>query len=335
MPPKFNGFRPILFLQKLFHVPITETAVPPSRQWEKGLIWAFMSPLFLGTIPILAKLAYAQGVNVLTVVAFRTLFAALILWLYTYIFHRKLIITSGPAVWSSILAGAINGFGSLFYYSSLTRIDAAMGQLINITYLIFVTILLRLAGHTISLLTLLRTLLAVTGIYLITVGGLHHPNWVGVGMMLFAAFTFAVQLVLSQRILLDIPAQTMALYAMTAMASVVTVAWLIFPSDLRKVPVMGWGAILGMGVMTGISRLTLFLGVKHLGSIQTALLNILEVVVSVVLAILFLNEHLTLFQWGGAVVLLVSVLLVRYEKGVPRLVDWWQTIWRWQMRWYK
>jgi drug/metabolite transporter (DMT)-like permease len=301
------------------------------RQWHEGLFWALLSPLFLGSIPILAKLAYATGADVLTVVAVRTVLAALMLWLALLIFNRKLVTSSKPAIYSSLLAGIINGIGSLFFYASLTRIDASLGQLINITYLVYVTVLLRLAGHSVSWLTAVRTGLAILSIYILTAGGIGHPDWLGVGMMVFAAFTFAIQLVLSQRILIDVPAPTVAAYIMSGMALVVVIAWFIFPTDLTIVTSAGWQAVVGMGIATGLSRLTLFLGVKRLGSIQAALLNVLEVIVSIVLALIFLDETLTLVQIGGAAVLLISILLVRYERDLPRFIDWWQIIWRWRL----
>lgn len=306
----------------------TDSVKKQTANWSKGVQWALLSPIFLGTIPILAKFAYAAGVNVLTVVAFRTIFASALLWLAVFIFQRKYIRTSSPALVSSLVVGTINGIGSIFFYASLTRIDASLGQLINITYLIFVTLFLRLSGQAISLVTLLRTALAILGIYILTIGGIGTPDWVGVSMMLVGAIMFAIHLVMGQRILYETPAQTMTLYSLTAMAIVVSIAWLLFPTDLQLVSFAGWRAILLMGLVTGISRLTLFLGVKHMGSMQTALFNILEVVVSISLAILFLGEVLTLTQLLGAVVLLASVLLVRFERGVPRFVDWWRFFWR-------
>ncbi|MFO7679158.1 MAG: DMT family transporter [Chloroflexota bacterium] len=301
------------------------------KRWRKGLFWALLSPLFLGTVPILAKMAYALGVTVLTVVAFRTVFAAVLLWAAVLLFARHTIRTSKPAVLSSMLAGGINGIGSLFYYASLSRIDASLGQLINISYLIFVTILLRIAGQSISWLTFFRTGLAVFAMYLLTVGGLGEPDWIGASMMLIAALTYAIQLVLSQRIMYDVPAPTMTLYAITAMAVVVTAAWLLFPSDLTAVSPIGWQVIFFMGLTTALSRLTLFLGVKSLGSMQTALLGLLEVIVSIVLAILLLNEQLTAVQWLGAFIILISVLLVRYERNMPNFIDWWRLFWRFRI----
>lgn len=301
-----------------------------SAQWRRGLTWALLSPVFLGTVPILAKIAYAIGVDVLTVVAFRTLVAAAMLWLAVLIFKRNFIHSSTPGIISSMIAGGINGIGSLFFYASLMRIEASLGQLINITYLIFVTMMLRIVGQAISLLTLFRMGLAIFAIYLLSAGGIGSPDWLGIMMMLVAALTYAIQLVLSQRIMYDIPAPTMTLYAVTAMAIVVSIAWLLYPGDLTAVSTVGWQVILLMGVVTGLSRLTLFLGVKHLGSLQTALLGVLEVIVSIALAWFFLAERLTPLQWLGATILLVSILMVRFERGVPQFVDWWK--WLWQRR---
>ena len=299
-----------------------------SQQWQLGLLWGFLSPVFLGIVPILAKVAYAAGVNVMTVVAFRTIIAAAFLWTGMLLFKRQLIRSSIPAIVGSMIAGAINGIGSIFFYTSLTRIDASLGQLVNISYLVFVTVLLRLAGQKISLLTIARTGLTIGAIYLLTRGGAGTADWLGVGMMLFAAITYAIQLVLSQRIMLDIPAPTMTLYAITSMAIVVTVAWFFVPVDLIQVSTNGWRAIGLMALVTALSRLTLFLGVKAMGSIQTALLGVFEVVVTIAIAAVFLGERLTWLQWIGAAVLLVSIFMVRFEKEVPRFVDWWQFLWR-------
>ncbi|GIK57869.1 MAG: DMT family transporter [Chloroflexi bacterium] len=311
--------------------PPEPTAVNP-RQWRHGLVWALLSPLFLGIVPIFAKMAYGAGAGVLTVVTFRTLFATAVIWLTMLLFRRHLIRSSAFAIAGSMVAGGINGIGSLFFYASLNRIDASLGQLINITYLVFVTLLLRLAGQAVSRLTLFRLGLILLAIYLLTMGSLGEPDWLGVGMMLFAALTYAIQLVFSQRIMLDIPAPTMTLYAVSAMALVVTTTWLLFPSDMVLVTAVGWQAIFFMGLATALSRLTLFLGVKRLGSMQAALLGVLEVLVTVIIAIIWLGEQLTAVQWLGALLILISILLVRYERGVPKRVDWWHVFWRWLRR---
>lgn len=298
---------------------------------------ALLSPIFLGVIPILAKMAFAAGADVMTVVALRTLIAAALLWVFIFLFARQHIVTSSPAVLSSLLAGGINGVGSIFFYASLNRIDASLGQLVNISYLVFVTLFLRLAGHQISWLTLGRVLLAVLAIYILSSGGIGPPDWTGVGMMLLGALAYAVQLVLSQRVLYDVPAPTFTLYALTAMAAVVSVAWLLTPAvgwEMGRVSAeaASWSLIAWMGAATLLSRLTLFLGVKHLGSMQTALLGMLEVLVTLAIAYALLAERLTWLQWLGAGIIVLSVLLVRFERNVPRFIDWWAAIYT-RLRW--
>ena len=281
-----------------------------------------LSPLFLGLIPILAKLAYRAGMDVYSVVAIRTTFATVVLWLTAWLFNKRWTESSTPATLSSLLAGSINGIGSIFFYASLTRIDASLGQLINITYLIFVTLFLRLIGQKVSLVTLGRMTLAILGVYLLTRGGISTPDWVGIGFMVIASISYAVQLVLSQRILYEVPAVTMTLYAITGMSLVVVFPWMLRGQSLGSISPAGWEAVLAMGLVTAVSRLTLFLGVKKLGSIQTALFGVAEVIVTLVIAATFLGETFTQLQWLGAGVILATILLVNFEPDVPRVVDW-------------
>jgi drug/metabolite transporter (DMT)-like permease len=60
----------------------------------------------------------------------------------------------------------------------------------------------------------------------------------------------------------------------------------------------------------------MFLGVKKLGSIQTALLGVTEILVTLVLSIFILNEQLLARQWIGAAVLIASLLLIIFEPGM-------------------
>ncbi len=296
-----------------------------SDQKLSGYGAALLSPVLLGIIPIFAKLAFAAGVDVMTVVMVRTLIAAGILWLIAFLFAPSNVITSQPALWSSLLAGSINGIGSIFFYSSLNRIDASLGQLVNITYLVFVTMMLRLIGQKVAWLTAGRVILAVLAIYLLTQGGLGAPDWVGVSMMLVAALAYAFQLVLGQRILLDVPATTMTLYAMTGMATVVSIGWFILPHKDQPFNFAAMQPVFWMGLFTAASRLTLFLGVKHLGSLQTALIGMLEILVTLAIAAAILGERLEPIQWVGAAIILITVLLSRFERDIPKF-DWWAAI---------
>jgi drug/metabolite transporter (DMT)-like permease len=70
--------------------------------------------------------------------------------------------------------------------------------------------------------------------------------------------------------------------------------------------------------MTFLSRLTLFMGVKHLGGMQTALLGLGEILVTVSFAFVWLGERFSSVQWVGALLLIFSLGLVGFEKSPTR-----------------
>ena len=276
---------------------------------RSDLAAALLSPLFLGMAPVFGKLALRGGSDPFTVAAIRTTLAAALLWILYLIFWRKYIYIYPAGFLGCAVVGTVNGIGSLMYYNGLNRMDASLSQLLNGTYLIFVVLLARLGGQSLSWRTGIRVGLAMFGLLLLTGGVRGQVDWFGVGLMFGNAILFAGTVTLSQRVLWEMPAQTVTLYVLTVMAVVVVMARVAY--DLRWLPQTSdamW-AIWGLTFSTALSRLTLFAGVKNLGSLQTTLLAITELAVAVGLAFVFLDERLTGIQWVGVVAFMLSVLL--------------------------
>lgn len=290
-------------------------------RWALGHTGALLSPVFLGLAPFFAKMAYRAGAAAPTVIAMRMLLAAGVLWLVYLLFARKYIYTWWLGASVSAVAGIINGLGSIAYYQGLARIDASLASILNISYLVFVTLLLRMAGQAISRLTLFRLALAFGAVYLLAGTKTGSVDILGVALLLVGALAYAVQLVIGQRVLYDIPAPTMTLYSMTAMALVVTIPWLFSGGpELASLNLGGWAPLLAFAGVTTLSRLALFQGVQKMGSLQTATVGVSEVLITVLFSMLFLGESLAGQQWVGAALMAVSVGLLVAEKDVPRLV---------------
>jgi len=299
----------------------SQSATVSTSQWLKQSWGAFTSPIFLGLAPFFAKMAYNDGAATYTVVAMRMILAAGFLWIVYSLFARKYIKSWWLGIASSALAGIINGLGSICYYQGLARIDASLASILNISYLVFVTLLLRIMGQAISRLTLFRLVLAFTAVYLLATTTNTQVDSIGVALLLIGSLAYATQLVLGQRVLYDIPSPTMTLYSMTAMAGVVTVAWFFSDGpELTSLTPLGLYALLAFAGVTALSRLTLFQGVQKMGSVQTATLGVSEVLITVLFAMLFLGETLATQQWFGAALMSLSVFLLLAEKDVPRLV---------------
>ncbi|HEX2619391.1 MAG TPA: EamA family transporter [Phototrophicaceae bacterium] len=308
-----------------------------------GLLTALSTPLFLGVAPIFGKLAIRAGFDPFTVAALRTIVAVAMLWVFYLLFYRQYIFIYPAGLLGCIVIGVINGIGSLFYYSGLSLLDASLAQLLNGMYLAFAVLLSHLGGQKADGRTLLRVGLATVALVMLAGFGKEAVNWIGVGLMLGSALMFAGTMILSQYVLYEMPSQTVTLYILSTMAVVVTMVWLAAIDMPRATTPLEWQAphmvqqlaiqmtdavrlipfqrgllpVIILGVTTALSRLAMFTGVKVLGSMQTAILAILEIGVALVLAFIFLDDRLKPIQVMGGGVLLLSLLLIRQKDLLP------------------
>ncbi|MFH1523521.1 MAG: DMT family transporter [Chloroflexota bacterium] len=292
-----------------------------------GIGSALASALCLGFAPIFGKQAILSGFSPLATVALRTLMAALLLLLIVAIFRRPFLFIYPAGLIGCGLAGLLNGVGSLFYYVALGRLTVSMGQLIYSLYPVFLVIWMIVDRQPLNRLTYLRVAVALAGVAFLTLSKSVQVDWVGVALMVGASVMYALHIPINQRVLYDIPAPTVTLYTLLAMSVVVVPAYFLLDRQFPPSNV-SWTPILALTIVTFLSRLTLFLGVKKLGGMQTALLGLSELFVSLLLSHLWLHERLSTAQWVGALLLILSLALIGVDKMRPekkqmhRLLAW-------------
>lgn len=285
----------------------------------RGVFMAMLTPIFLGVAPIFGKMAINAGADPFSVAALRTLTAIAVLWTVYLIFMRRFIFVSPAGLMGCVTIGCINGIGALCYYSGLGRLDAGLVQLLNGMYLVVAVLIAGINGAHINRRTMLRVAMAFAALVILTVGGERYADFIGVGLMLGSAVMFAGTIGLSQYVLYEVPSQTMALYALTTMAVIVSMVWLAIgrpiPAEAASETVL---PILILGVTTALSRLAMYAGVKFLGGMQTAIMAIAEIGVALLLSAIVLGERLTSTQWGGVMLLAACLLLIRQRDLVAQ-----------------
>lgn len=279
-----------------------------------GILAALSSSVFLGFTPIFGKLAINFGFSPLAVVALRTSMAAGLILIIFLVFYRSYLYIFPIGLVGCFLAGLINGMGSILYYLALDRLTASVGQMLYSIYPFFVAIWLMLDHQMPSRLTLWRICLATLAILLLTSFPSKPVDPIGVAMMLGAAALYALHLPINQRVLYEVPAPTVTLYTLLAMSAVVVPSFFIFNPRWPSFD-LPWWPVVGLTLVTSMSRLSLFLGVKHIGGMQTALLGLSELLITILFSYLWLHESLLGIQWLGAIGLMLSLLLVRYEPN--------------------
>lgn len=285
---------------------------------NQGISAALASALFLGLAPVFGKAAMGEGgFSPFAVVALRTSMAALLLVLIIAVFKRPFLYIYPAGLLGCLVAGVLNGTGSVFYYVGLSKLNASVAQMLYALYPFFVAFWLQLDGQPPSRLTVVRIIIAAFSAFLLTKMDTGSINLLGVAFMLIAALLYALHLPVNQRVLFDVPAPTVTVYTLLAMSAVVIPAYFIFDRSLppSNAP---WLPVFGLTAVTFISRLMLFLGVKNIGGMQTAILGLGELLVAILFSHLLLGETLTSYQWIGTAGLGLSLLLVWFEKPAGR-----------------
>jgi drug/metabolite transporter (DMT)-like permease len=279
-----------------------------------GINAALISAFFLGLAPVFGKAA--MGVDKFSpyaVVALRTGLAASLLLLIMAVFRPRYLYIYPAGLIGCAMAGAVNGIGSVFYYVGLSRLNASVAQMLYALYPFFVAFWLQLDKQSPSKLTIFRIVIASMSAFLLTRADAGIIDWWGVLFMLIAAALYALHLPINQRVLYDVPAPTVTLYTLIAMSIIVIPAYFIFDRSW-PVGIVPWTPVLALTVVTFFSRLLLFLGVKHIGGMQTALLGLGELLVAIIFSHLLLGESFTQLQWLGTAGLGISLLLVWFER---------------------
>src|SRR5512145_1779647 len=215
-----------------------------------GINAALISALFLGLAPVFGKAAMGEGkFSPLAVVALRTSLAALLLVILIAFSKRRTLYIYPAGFLGCVLAGAVNGIGSIFYYIGLSKLNASVAQMLYALYPFFVAFWLQLDKQSPSKLTIFRIIVAGISAFLLTQADTGNIDLMGVAFMLIAAALYALHLPINQRVLFDIPAPTVTVYTLIAMSAIVVPAYFIFD---RTWPAANapWGPVLGLTAVT-------------------------------------------------------------------------------------
>jgi drug/metabolite transporter (DMT)-like permease len=282
-----------------------------------GIIAAASSAILLGLTPILGKISLQLGFSPLFIVTFRSILATVLVFLFLIIFNRSFLKIYSLGLIGCILAGAVNGLGSILFYSALSLLDASIGQLLYSFYPLMVAFWLLLDRQTLTRLTIIRLSISIFGAVLLIGASAKGVSIQGAVMMLGAAALYGLHLIINQKVLYEAPTPTVTFYTLLSMAVTVSIFYLVFD---RKIPpsTANLQPVIILGVITALSRVLLFLGVKKIGGMETALLGLGELLVTVLAAQIFLGETLTVIQWLGAGLLLLSLILVGFDRLPPQ-----------------
>ncbi len=278
----------------------------------QGIVLILVSTVAYGTMPILAKLAYRHGVRTGALLFWRFLLATALFALLT----RR-----GQPPWRQ--RAVLWGLGAVFignaltYFKALETVPATTVSLVLYTYPVIVMLESALVGlEILTVRGLCAAVLAFSGCAL--TAGAALAGGPGIYYALASAFIYATYIVLSSRLARSVPAETAALHlAQTAAVGMGLLGLVRGELALPRAPV-AWLLVLAIAILCTVVAMYAFLaGLARVGPGRAAVISSLEVVVTLLLAFLFLGERLGPRQWAGALLILGAVVLQNLGRRAP------------------
>jgi drug/metabolite transporter (DMT)-like permease len=275
-----------------------------------GFALIIASALCYSSLGILGKIAYQEGLPLLSLLSTRFTLGALLLWAFVALApkSRRSLRALPPRRLAGVFLWGIFGFAgqSALFFSTLRSISASLTVLLLYTCPAFLALILwRLTGRRPSTWRLVAIGLALGGTYLCAgpIDGAVHLGGVGLGIA--TGFWFAIFLLGLHRLTRGVPAVVSgALIA--AGAAVAFDAAVLIAGDYTLPPSpRGWGAVLGMvGFATIVGFVLLVIGMRRVGPQVTSVLSTFEPLGTLLLAAMMLGERLQSVQWIGAALII-------------------------------
>lgn len=281
-----------------------------SGRWS-GVLWVMLSAVGFGAMPIFARIAYADGVSLTTLLFLRFAVAGTLLAAWGMARGMRWP-RGGDLAWVATM-GAVGYVGQSFgYFSALRHASAGLVALLLYLYPAIVTILSALLfRRRVGWGRGMAVAVALAGMAL-AVGGDLRSEPIGVGLGVAAALIYSIYILAGERVMPRVGALPAATVVMLAAAIVYGIAAASVGPALPRTPV-GWAAVLAIAVLSTLLAIVgFFKGLARLGASDASTLSTLEPVVTIVLARWVLGEAVTAWQAvGGAAILAAVIYLAR------------------------
>ena len=289
-----------------------------------GIFYAAISSMSFGFSPLFSLALIAAGLSDFDILSYRWLIAGLVLMIYAFCKKKSLRLNSFDEAWKIILLSVLRALTSITLLIGYVNISSGIASTINFMYPVIVTLCMVIFfGEKRSLIDYLAIAASIFGVYLLASGDsimVEGGNTrLGLACSLISAFSFAAYYIVMKQVKADkIEVVKFTTWIMMLSAVYFIIGAFVCNGKLTVVTDAGsWLNILGLGLWsTMVSNITGVKGNRRIGPTMTSILGALQPLTSVILGVLFLNEHLYMRSLIGCTIILVAVtIIVLHQKN--------------------
>ena len=279
------------------------------------------SAILYGLMPMLARFSYAEGVNVITVLFYRYLFAFIMLTAYILIKRIKLRINIKQFVPIGIAAliGTVLTTYSLFL--SYDYISTGLASTLHFIYPTFTCILaLILYKEQLGKNKLIALLLSIVGISLLSLNNNIEFNVKGISWAIVSGLFYAIYIICAANKELKRLSPYVVAFYVFAISCTLFFTWGMISGEL--LPKINYHAIFYIGNLsfwaTFVAVILFFVGMQQIGPGNAAILSTFEPLTGVILGLVIFHEQMDMNMLVGVILIILSVCLISKDK--PRVV---------------
>ena len=277
----------------------------------KGYLFAIVSAVIYGCMPLMATHIYADGVNPMTLVFLRNCLALPVLAILA-VSQQKTLKIPAKSLLSTIVLSFFGCFITpILLFSSYQHMASGTATIFHFAYPAIVVIAgILFLKKKAQVLNIVSVLLCVIGISLF-----YNPSepisFTGAAFALGSAITFAAYVVLLSQSKKEISGFLFTFY-IALFASIMTFIACVTTNNLALPESMkGWGLCLLFAISVTVGAVVLFQQATFMiGGEKTSILSTLEPITSVVIGILILKEQTNPTVYIGSALVVTASLLI-------------------------
>lgn len=277
----------------------------------KGYLFAIVSAVIYGCMPLMATHIYADGVNPMTLVFLRNCLALPVLAILAFTQQKTLKVPAKSLLSTTVLSFFGCVITPILLFSSYQHMASGTATIFHFAYPAIVVIAgILFLKKKVQIGNIISVLLCVVGISLF-----YNPNepisFTGAVLALGSAFTFAAYVVLLSSTKQKITGFLFTFYIALA-ASIMTFIACVTTNNLALPETMkGWGLCLLFAISVTVGAVVLFQQATFMiGGEKTSILSTLEPITSVVIGILILKEQTNPTVYIGSALVVTASLLI-------------------------
>lgn len=287
-----------------------------------GIIYALLSSTAFGFMPIFAKVAYNHGSNCFSVLTFRFLIAALILFVYFMI--KKIDFKINKKQLKEVfLIGSIGytstGIGLFLSYKYISVGLATTMHFVYPAAVILMSYILYKDSFTKN--KVLALIFSLAGVYVLAGKAGQGINPIGVSLAILSGLTYAACIIAMNKEEIKELDNTVVVFYFSLFSGITLLIFsLLTKNFVVTFDLYANVSILGISVISTITATVLFIkALKIIGASSTSILATCEPIVSIIMGILLFKEKLTSAIIIGTILILLSVIILAKEKNSPEV----------------